>query len=219
MSRKQFVSLGIAVAVLPAVLLLVGRRHRLNGWRLVNVPPRSGSIVCFGDSLVAGVGADSPDAAYPAQLGKILGRKVYAFGFPGFTAEQGWKELTRIQNAHAAVVIVTLGGNDIIQQVAPETTCKYLGKIFTELQQSDATVVFTEVSGLFSSNRSRQYRALCRKRGVAIVPDVLKGVLADPGLKADQVHPNADGYRLMAERVARVLQSLNLVPPPLHPTS
>jgi len=213
MNRNLLLSL-VAVAALGVGWFLVAAwRDRVNGWRLVNVPPRSGTIVCFGDSLVAGIGADSPDAAYPAQLGKMLGRQVRALGFPGFTAEQGWKKLGQIPDPKAAVVVVTLGGNDILQRVPPATTCEYLEKIFKELQQTGAAVVFTEIGGVFSGDRSRRYRALCRKRGVAIVPGVLKGILSSPGLKADQIHPNAEGYRLMAERVAHVLRSLDLVPP------
>jgi lysophospholipase L1-like esterase len=38
--------------------------------------------------------------------------------------------------------------------------------------------------------------------GCLLIPDVLHGILNDPALKSDEIHPNARGYQLMAERIA-----------------
>jgi len=38
------------------------------------------------------------------------------------------------------------------------------------------------------------------------VPKVFGRILADPGLKADQIHPNAAGYRQLAEGIAASLR-------------
>ncbi len=212
MLRPRWIAAVIVLLALTVVFVHC-RRGRLNTWPLVNAPPGPGPIVCFGDSLVAGIGAGSPEASYPARLGELVGRPVEVYGYPGLTAEQGRRKLEQVPALRGSVVIVTLGGNDILQKVPAETTCRHLEWIFSELQRRGAVVVFTEVAGLFSGQRSRRYRELCRRRGVAIVPDVLEGILAAPGLKADTIHPNAAGYRVMAEKVARLLRKLDLVPP------
>jgi lysophospholipase L1-like esterase len=47
-----------------------------------------------------------------------------------------------------------------------------------------------------------RYEALARETGAVYVPDLMKGVLTDPALMADQIHPNARGYEKIARRIA-----------------
>ncbi len=176
--------------------------RRLNYWELTNPSPANPTILCYGDSLVAGFGADDPQGTYPVQLGKILGVEVIASGVPGETSEGGWKRLQATRGRSFGVAVVTLGGNDILQRVPWETTQKNLSAIFQEFQSRGALVLFTAVEGPFGG-RQKRYRQLCREKGVVMVPDILKGILGNPDLTADPIHPNSAGYRLVAERVAK----------------
>ena len=57
------------------------------------------------------------------------------------------------------------------------------------------------------------YPALAEKNGATLVPFLLEGVAGEPGLnQADGVHPTAEGQKVVAENVWRVLQAL-LGPP------
>ncbi len=205
----SFLALG---AVLLAALG-VRRFGSSRTWSIRNAPPKSREIICFGDSLVAGVGASDFRHSYPGWLQQILGRRVMAFGHPGATAEQAWKHLSELPPVAGTVVIVTLGGNDILRQVPLEQTCRWLERIFTELQRRGAVVVYTGIAGIFSGKRTRCARRLCRRTGVLFVPDVLRGILSRSDLKSDPVHPNDRGYRRMAERVAAVLARRHWRPP------
>jgi len=184
-----------------------------SGYPIRNVPPGEGPIVCFGDSLVAGVGADSAEGTYPACLQRMLGRSVVTFGFPGATAEEGWGRLRRKSAIRGSIVIVTLGGNDILRKVPVEDTCRWLRKIFAELQERGAVVVYAGVAGVFSGERTRRCRTLCRETGVLFVPNVLRGILGRNDLKSDTVHPNDKGYRIMAQGVADALTKSGLLTP------
>jgi lysophospholipase L1-like esterase len=41
-----------------------------------------------------------------------------------------------------------------------------------------------------------------------LINRTMKGILTDASLRSDQIHPNAKGYALMAERIAGPLQKL-----------
>jgi lysophospholipase L1-like esterase len=208
MRRKSAIA-----AILACILLLavagVRRfaRPALNTWDIVNLPVEpTGPLLCFGDSLVAGFGASSSQAGYPARLGRLLGRPVVAIGTPGQTAAEGLKKLRADPRIRAPLVIVTLGGNDILKRIPLEKTVAALDEIFRELQRRGATVAFTGVESLLPGKRGAAYRRLCREHGVILIPDVLDGILGNDALLSDTVHPNDKGYGLMAERVAAVLR-------------
>lgn len=197
---------GGLVAVFATVLLYrLLRPETVNTWPITNLPVRDGGILCFGDSLVAGVGAETKDRAYPAQLQDLLRRKVVAVGTLGQTAEEGLKKLQKDPRLRAPVVIVTLGGNDLMNRVELEDTLDALRGIFTELQGRRAVVVFTGIDSPMSSTRGEKYEQLCRETGVILVPNILKGIFRNEDLKADTVHPNGDGYAIFAQRVADTL--------------
>jgi lysophospholipase L1-like esterase len=51
-------------------------------------------------------------------------------------------------------------------------------------------------------------KRLANEKRCLFVPNVLSGILTSPELKSDEVHPNARGYQLMADRIAGPLQKL-----------
>ncbi|MFW5803193.1 MAG: GDSL-type esterase/lipase family protein [Verrucomicrobiota bacterium] len=194
-----------SVAVVAGMLVFsYWNERRLNTWTMVNDPPGSGAVLCYGDSLVAGVGAESDDQAYPRWLEQEIGRTVEVLGTPGMTSETGLETLMQTPSLSADVVVVTLGGNDVLRRVPLEQTTENLRRIFTEFQERGALVAFTAVDSLLGS-RTKPYRELCRECGVIMIPSVLKNIIDDPDRKHDQIHPNGEGYAIMAERVAKAL--------------
>jgi lysophospholipase L1-like esterase len=177
----------------------------LNAWPMVNAQPAGKGILCFGDSLVAGRGADEAKNTYPAQLERLTGVNVLASGVSGETSEDGLKRLQKTRGDSFGIAVVTLGGNDILRKIPWETTQKNLAAIFREFQSRGALVVFTAVEGPLGG-REKRYRQLCKEHGVVMVPNILKGILSDPELKADMVHPNSAGYRVVAERIQNVIR-------------
>ena len=57
--------------------------------------------------------------------------------------------------------------------------------------------------GIFSDEYGPMYEEIAEIHGALLIPDVLDGILSDPRLKADTIHPNAAGYALMAERILK----------------
>jgi lysophospholipase L1-like esterase len=59
---------------------------------------------------------------------------------------------------------------------------------------------------LFSLESAAPYYAVADNTGVPLEDEILPEVLSDNELKADQIHPNAEGYRLIAEALHRLLR-------------
>ena len=201
---KKYLAFSVAVVV-GMLTIWHFREPRVNNWPMVNAPAGDGAILCYGDSLVAGVGADSEEQKYPRRLGVELARTVRAVGTPGMTSEDGLKQLLLNPSLRADVVVVTLGGNDILARIPLDDTIENLGGIFREFQRRGALVAFTGVDGPFTS-RTKPFKKACKQNGVILIPSVLAGILDDPGWKSYQFHSNRAGYAVMAQRVASILK-------------
>lgn len=173
---------------------------------VTNAPPRNASIACFGDSLVEGVGASSAKTTYPAQLGSMLGLPVVNLGQRGDTTADSVRRLAEFANSDYGIIIVTLGGNDILQRVHWDTTVENLRKIFAGLQETGAVVVFTGVTGPLNMTRDKHYGKLCEASGVLYVSEILNGVFGNSELMSDGIHPNDAGYERVAVKVAEALR-------------
>ena len=197
----------------PAMMIVVGFiiAGCSKSIEVKNFPPQNEDICCFGDSLVYGTGAEKPEESYPNILGKIIGRKVESWGTPGDTTGQALPKCTKFKGRRFGMVIVTLGGNDIIRRVRWEETKKNLHSIFQKIQATGAVVVFTGVTGPLNPTRNKHYRKICREEGVHYIPEILDGITNDSALRADEVHPNSKGYKVMAQRIADSLIRVGLL--------
>ncbi len=107
------------------------------------------------------------------------------------------------------LVIVLLGGNDFLRRVPLSKTRKNLEEIVRRIQGRGAMVVLAGVRlGLFTDEYGPLYEEIAEKHGALLIPKVLKGILSDPKLKSDSIHPNGAGYQLMAERILKQVRPL-----------
>jgi len=53
-----------------------------------------------------------------------------------------------------------------------------------------------------TANYEKMYARVAKDERCLLVADVLDGIESNPALKSDEIHPNARGYALIAERVA-----------------
>lgn len=186
------------------VLILAG----LYGYRtwgpypITNEKPSGRAIIAFGDSLTFGTGA-SPETSYPAQLMALIRQPVVNRGAPGETTADALKRLQRdVLDNEPKIVLLCLGGNDLLRRVDADQTFSHLKTMITRIQEKGALVILIGLSGApLSPSLNGRYKALARETGCPCVPDVLDGILGERDLMADQVHPNARGYAIMAERI------------------
>ncbi len=195
----------MGILAVLGVLGFLGRKH-LSGNAYTNLPPTSGtSWVAFGDSLTAGVGADQ-GKDYPSQLSDILGIPVLNQGVSGETTEDGLKRLPDILALDPRVVLLCLGGNDGLRQVPPEQMVQNLDQIITQLHAHGSFVVLMGVRSASVFDRFGPFfKDLAKRKQVLFVPDVLDGIFSHPQFMSDTIHPNSEGYRRIAEKVAEAL--------------
>lgn len=188
-----------AIAVVVAVALIFWLRAP----RVENLESTGSAIVAFGDSLTAGVGA--PDGQdYPSKLAESIGRPVVNAGRSGDTTASALARLEEdVLGLDPRVVIVGLGGNDFLRREPIARTEENLRTIVRRVQAAGAMVILLGFEfPTLGASYADMYERVAESEGCLLVGDVADGILNDPALKSDEIHPNARGYALMAERVA-----------------
>lgn len=180
--------------------------------------PAGATVVILGDSLSYGTGA-KPEEAYPVLLERATGWHIVNAGVPGDTTSGGVQRLPELLETHQPkLLLIELGGNDLLRQVSPKLVEENLKSIISQakgLGVPVALVAIPEISPLMAAvgNLSDHplYARVAEEMDVPLVADVFSEVLSDRTLKADQIHPNAQGYSKVATEMQLALKALGLI--------
>jgi acyl-CoA thioesterase-1 len=164
-------------------------------------------VLAFGDSLTFGTGA-SEEESYPAQLEKLIGRRVVRAGVPGEITSQALERLPAALDEHAPrLLLLCIGGNDFLRRLGnqqAESNVRAMVKL-AKSRGVQVMLIGTPEPGLRIAAPAF-YAGIARELGLPYEEAVMTEVLKDPSLKSDQIHPNARGYRVIAERLATDLR-------------
>lgn len=165
-----------------------------------NAQPSGENLICFGDSLTYGTGA-SEGQDYPSRLSEMLSKPVINAGVPGDTTSTAMKRLDQDVLSHAPrVVFITLGGNDLKNRIPKITAFKNLKIIVEKIQDEGALVVIGGINIPFwGKGFGEAYENLAEETGAILIPNIYKGIIGNPKLMSDPIHPNAKGYEIMAQ--------------------
>jgi lysophospholipase L1-like esterase len=200
--RGLFVAAAIAIAAIVAWLVLAGRSD-------VARPTAGSRVIAFGDSLVAGVGA-SPGRDMVSILSDRLRVPIVNAGRSGDTTGAALDRLdSAVLSRSPRVVIVLLGGNDMLRRVPRARMFENLDTIVTRIRARGAAVILVSVEvGFGTGADGRAYESLAERTSSALVRDVLSGIFGRRDLMSDGIHPNDRGYEIMADRIEPVLREL-----------
>jgi lysophospholipase L1-like esterase len=169
--------------------------------------PAAGVVLAFGDSLTAGTGAD-PGLSYPAQLGQLIGRRVINAGIPGELSAAGRARLPELLDRERPdLLLLCHGGNDLLHRTGESQAEANLRQMIEAAHSRGIAVVLIGVPrpGLLL-DPAPFYRRLAAEFRLPLQEEVLAEILSDRDLKNDTVHPNAAGYRQLAEALAALLK-------------
>jgi len=180
-------------------------------------------VLAIGDSLFAGYGLE-PGESYPARLEAALrargiNARIANAGVSGDTSADGVNRLSFTLDSQPrppALVLLSLGGNDMLRGLPPEQTRDNLEAILSELEGRKLPVVIMGM--LAPPNMGRDYRtkfdaiypALARKHDAALVPFFLQPLMDKPDLvRQDRIHPTAAGVEeIVAATIDTVVAAL-----------
>jgi acyl-CoA thioesterase I len=169
-------------------------------------------IVCFGDSLTAGLGTD-PGQSYPDYLQSSLDAAGYHYrvvneGISGNTTKDGVERLNTILALHPAVVIVEFGGNDGLRGLPISDSRANLDHIVQTLKSSGTKIILAGITlppdygPDYIKQFTDTYTVISNKYHVPLLPFLLQNVFGVEGMmQRDRTHATAAGNKIVATNV------------------
>ena len=180
-------------------------------------------ILALGDSLFAGYGLKSSES-YPAQLeaalrAKRINARIRNAGVSGDTSADGLARLTFTLNSGPKpdLVLICLGGNDLLRSLPPAQTRANLEAILVALDNHGIKAMLMgmlappNLGQDYATRFDAIYPALAHQHHTALEPFILQAVIDHPELlQADHIHPTALGVQAMvsvtSEEVVKALR-------------
>ena len=177
--------------------------------RIAHRDSKGKNIICFGDSITRGAGSTEGND-YPFLLSKKLNLEVLNAGANGNTTEDALSRMqSDVLDRDPRLVIIEFSGNDFLQGLPLERTLRNIDRMVVMAQARHAMVVLVEVAaGYFGDQYLAGFKEIAEKRQALLIPNIMEGIMADPSLKSDEIHPNDKGYRLIAERIYEKIKPL-----------
>ena len=170
--------------------------------------PSSTKILAFGDSLTQGYGV-LPQESYPATLASLLHVSVINEGISGEFSNEGLAGLPQLLSKHTPdILILCHGANDILRRKDLEQTKKNIEKMVELAHEKGIYVVLVGVPmyEILTFETVPFYYEIAKENGLVLEDKALEKILNSEKLKSDSVHPNAQGYALMAKNIAFLLE-------------
>ena len=179
------------------------------------------TILFLGDSLTAGYGLDKTQA-FPALIQAKIDSLGWAFdvingGLSGETSAGGLRRVNWLLRRKIDVLVLALGGNDGLRGIPTTEMQQNLQGIIDRAREKypDIQIVLMGIEAppnlgeVYTTAFRAVFPALSEKNRLPLIPFLLEGVGGIPELNLpDRIHPNAEGHRIIAETVWRVLKPI-----------
>ncbi len=176
-------------------------------------------VLAFGDSLYAGYGLARGDSL-PDDLQDVLradgiNARVVNAGISGDTSAAGRQRLAFTLDKldrKPDLVLLGLGGNDLLRQIPPAETRANFVAMLDELKRRGIPVVLTgmmvppNLGPDYAAAFNRIWPDMAKQYGATLDPFILAGVIGNRALmQPDGIHPNAQGVDRIVARLGPVV--------------
>jgi acyl-CoA thioesterase-1 len=210
--RRSTWATAAGVATLVALALIEAPHHVLPALR----PSPTRQVAIIGDSITAGYGADDAATKWPAILRDRHGVDVEDLSRIGATAASAATRL-RENPVDAAIVLVEIGGNDMLGKTTPAAFEAALDTLLAALRRPGRQIVMFELPLPPLHERfGRIQRQLAARHGISLIPKrVLLSVIEGSDATVDSLHLTQRGHDRMAAFVWAILAPA--MPTPISP--
>lgn len=164
-------------------------------------------VLAFGDSLTYGTGASEAES-YPAQLEQLIGRSVVRAGVPGEVSAQALRRLPgALDEYRPQLLVLCIGGNDFLRNLGNAQAAANVQTMVSMARQRGIDVLLIGTpERVLTVSPPGFYAEIAEQARIPYENSVIGEILRNSEFKSDTIHPNARGYRLIAERVAALLK-------------
>lgn len=178
------------------------------------------NILFFGDSLTAGYGLEDEQDAFPGVIQRRIDSlklpyNVINAGVSGETTAGGLGRIDWTLKQKVDIFILELGANDGLRGVPVSETKKNLHTIIAKVKAKypDARIILAgmmvppSMGADYANSFKAVFPAIAEKDKVELIPFLLDHVAGIAKLnQGDGIHPTAEGAKLVADNVWRVLK-------------
>lgn len=178
-------------------------------------------ILCFGNSITAGLGLNIEEA-FPAVIQSKLDAlnlpyQVVNAGLSGETTASGKSRVSWVLNQKVDIFVLELGANDGLRGIPLSETKSNLQSIIDLVLEKnpDAKIVLAgmeippNMGPEYTSEFRNIFKELAELNKLKLIPFLLNDVAGNPELNQDDgIHPTIEGHKIVAENVWVVLKDL-----------
>jgi lysophospholipase L1-like esterase len=194
--------------VIIAILILFSFNLFTMENKKMNILTPHDTILAFGDSLTYGHGAANNES-YPARLSNLTGKRVINAGVNAETSDEGLRRLPQLlEDKSIKLMILCFGGNDIMLKKSMSSLKQNLKTMIQMAKAENIEILLISVPNitLFGLSALGIYDEVAEEENIPLLSGVLANILSQPSLKSDQIHPNALGYKKMADKIYESLE-------------
>ncbi len=182
-------------------------------------PGQPAAVVALGDGATAGVGLLEAQS-WPAQIQTRIDELGYDLtvvnaGLTGDTTTTALTRIDEVLQSDARILILAIGAEDVRRGVPAPTLQRNLAQMIEVARDRALAVLLVgakappDFGPEYAATVALAYQDLAQRYRLVFVPDLLEGIAGHRDLvQADGLTPNAEGARLIADRIWLALQPM-----------